>query len=357
MKKRIVSILIVFALAISMVCTNAFVVNTKAVSSEKKIEEMVEGVKDSVRDYHKTHIIKDDGSRIVINPKYKNKKRKGKSSIPNAYMSPYTSIKDQNAFGSCWMFAEMASLESNLLNKAGYSNGLVSTDPIDLSEAQGVYVQLNKRTVNGTINGAAASDSDNDVEVSHDDNYYGYDEGGWPLDASMSVSADKGAALENDNRYISTSYDQDIKAEESLAMATTAAGQYKLNRFNIKSADQLPNVFSVEEDEESGEHTRVYNPENRDIWKEKIIQNGAISCNYMQTTSNKYHHAWGRDIESYNYPPDFWRYDANEKGIWSTNHVVTIVGFDDDYSKYHFAAKYNSHSYDSLVARRIYIKT
>ncbi|MCR5429882.1 MAG: hypothetical protein K6E58_01435 [Eubacterium sp.] len=355
MKKRIITILIVFALANSMVFTNAFVVNTKAVSSEKKIANIVEGLEDSVDDFHKTHIRGKDGSRTVIDTDYKKiKSRKKKTNLPSKYMAPYTSVKDQGYFGSCWMFGEMSSLESNLMNKAGYEGGLVQTDPIDLSEAQGVFVQLYRQTAEGTIGGTMLTDSDNDAEILHDTNYYGYSEGGWVFDASMAVSADKGAAFESENTYRSTAKSR--RTAESKAMAETAASQYRLNHYNINAANGLPEVFSVVEEGNNNKH-REYNPEVRSIWKEQIVENGALSANYLQSTDIKYNHSWGRDSEQYEKPPDFWIYDANASGKYSTNHVITIVGFDDDYSRYHFIEKYTSQSYDSLVATKVYIKT
>lgn len=353
MKKRLLSLAIVFALTITMAGTNAFVVNTKAVSNEKKISQIVDGLKDSVDDYHKTHIKNDDGSKTVIDNDYKPvSKKKSRNALPSSYIAPYTSVKNQGSFGSCWMFGEAGSLESNLMNKAGYDGGLASTDPIDISEAQGVYVQLHKMTVDGSINGAASSDSDNDVAILHDEDYYGYDEGGWVFDASMSLSANKGSALESDNEYKSTA--RSARASESKTMAEKAASQYRLHRFDIKSANQLPEVFAVTGDE--GSEQREYDASVRDIWKAKIIENGAISSNYSSSTDSEYNHAWGNENE-YKIGPNFWRYDANAKNKYSTNHVITIVGFDDNYSKYNFIAKYTGQDFDSLVARKVFIKT
>lgn len=354
MKKRIITILIVFALANSMAFTNAFVVNTKAVSSEQRIAKIVDGLKDSVNNYHRTHIKDDDGNRTIIDEDYKqvHKKNKKRTIIPSSYMAPYTSVKDQAYFGACWMFGEMSSLESNLMNKSGYQGGLVGTDPIDLSEAQGVYTQYNKMTVDGTINGAAASDSDNDREKYDEDSYYGYNEGGWVLDASMCVSANKGAALENDNPYLSTS--GGARNTESKTMSEIAAAQYRLNRFNIQSAEQLPEIFAVTGT--YGNYNREYDPSVRDIWKTKIVDNGAISANYKQSTSSIYNHYWGEDASKYEIGPNFWIYNANVRNWYSTNHVITIVGFDDDYSRFNYAVKYTSQNYDSLVGEIVYIK-
>ncbi len=336
-----------------MVSSSAFVVDTKAVTSAQKIDKIVDGLKDSVEKFHRTHIKDDDGNRTVIDEDYKKvRKSKKRTVLPSSYIAPYTSVKNQGFFGSCWMFGEVSSLESNLMNKAEFDGGMASTDPIDLSEAQGVYVQLNKMTVDGSINGAASSDSDNDVEHRFDEKYYGYNEGGWEFDASMSLSANQGSALESDNEYVSSARDK--RYTESKAMAEKAASQYRLNRFDIQSAEGLPEIFAVIGEE--GSEERVYDSSIRDIWKEKIVENGALSSNYLRTNEDEYSHAWGNENE-YSVGPNFWIYDANAQDYYSTNHVITIVGYDDDYSRYNFIAKYTGQDYDTEVGKVVYIKT
>lgn len=351
-KKRLLSIVIVSVLVISMVGSNAFVVNTKALSREKIISEFVDGAAEGVKQFKKTHIKNSDGSKTVISEKYKKKRgTKKKTNIPSSYVAPYTSVKNQAYFGCCWMFGEIASLESNLMNKESYQGGLSATDPIDLSEAQGVYTQYHQQTTTGTIVGEFKKDSENDCEIYHDD-YYGFNEGGWQYDASMAMTADKASALEDDNPYISTS--RSSRRTDSKTMSEIAAANYKLNRFNIESAEGLPEVFPVLKDEYENEY-REYYPEVRSIWKEKIINNGAISANYWQTDETTYNHTWGYKASQYALGPNFWKYDS--ENLFRTNHVISIVGYNDNYSRYHFIDEYTSQDYDSDVAEVVYIKT
>ena len=352
MKKRITSIVIVLTLAVSMITTNAFVVNTKAVSRDEILDSIVDGIKKDTEEYHRTHIKGKNGSRTIIDNNYKKvKKAKKGRRFPDSYVAPYTSVKDQNVFSSCWMFGETASLESNLMLKAGYGQGKASTDPIDLSEAQGLYVQYNRQTREGTMSGTILPDSDNDKET-NSDRYYGFDEGGWPLDASMAITANKGAALESDNPYIARS--SSTMRDDARTMGGVAAANYRLNRFDIKSAEQLPEVYAVTGSGLS--RTRVYDPSVRDIWKSKIIGSGAISGNYWQTTDAKYHHGWGLDESEYERFPNFWVFDANTKSKFDTNHVITIVGYDDNYSKYNFMAKNSNYAFDAMTGEEVYIK-
>ena len=354
MKRRIISFIVVFALASTIVCSQAFVVDTKAVSDGMTVSEMADAIKDGVEHFDETHIKNDDGSRTQITENFKKiKNTKKRNNLPSNYTAPHTSVKDQNAFGCCWMFGEIGSVESNLMHRAGYPGGMQGTDPIDLSEAQGVYVQYNKQTKQGTISGETYTDSSNDSEK-YRGSYYGYHEGGWQFDASMSLTADKGAAFESENPYISTASDSTTMSSESKTMAQTAAAQYRLNHLNIDSAVYLPEVFPITE--EGTRKVRNYNPEAREVWKQYLLNNGGFSANYYQKTSSLYHHAYGRDASQYITCPDFWMYDSTARSRLETNHVITVVGYNDNYSRYHYASKYTNQSYDSMVGELVYIK-
>ncbi len=349
MKKRIISCAVAIVLAISIITTNAFVVDTKALSRAEIIENVVDGIKNDVEKFHRTHTRDKSGNRMIINEDYSAPKRAKKgNNIPSSYMVPYTSVKDQNSFSSCWMFGEMASLESNLLVKDGYEGGLASVDPIDLSEAQGVYIQYNRETEDGTLTGEVCADSDNDTEK-FTSSYYGYQEGGWPLDASMALTANKGSAFEEENPYISQGSSK--RGVDSKTMATKAAANYRINHLDIESAELLPEIYAV-----VTKTRREYNPNNRDVWKNKLCQNGAISANYYQDSSDKYHHGWNLDEDEYTRLPNFWMFDANARQKFGTNHVITIVGYDDNYSRYNFMEPYANQSYDNTVGEIVFIK-
>ena len=75
MKKRIVSILVLLVLASSIVCSQAFVVDTKAVPSADGISKMIDGIKESAKEFKRTHIINEDGSRTELD-KYKKPKNR-----------------------------------------------------------------------------------------------------------------------------------------------------------------------------------------------------------------------------------------------------------------------------------------
>ena len=210
------------------------------------------------------------------------------------YLAPYTSVKDQNKFGSCWMFGSIASAESNLLNKTNqYEGGLVESDPINLSEAQGVACCFNAdKDEQGTVKTYSSNDVRNilNQEVTQ---YLGYTGGAWPADAAMVMSSDKGSALESDNPFNSRNYPdnydllskeeqtskaESIKTEDASNMVATAASKYNLNRFNLKSAEELPAVYT----DNNGDGEYEIDESVRQLWKEKIESNGGLSVAFFQ---------------------------------------------------------------------------
>lgn len=334
--------------------------------------------------------------------------------ITTPYYAPYSPVKNQNKMGSCWMFAAIAAAESNLLKKTKqYETGGLVDGAIDLSEAQAVYTFYN---FDKDSNKQKLTYSSNDIRTINGTanmKYLGFKGGALPVDAAMVLCADKGSALESDNPFISRDYPEEyysLDEEGRNNMATTmivqdaetmgniAASQYRLNRFNMKSAEELPNVYNSN-----------YEPNTsvRQLWKDKIEENGAIYAGFYQertekqestkvnlpedenkdinksesnqeetagvpetttekettkklsiksgnvnssnassetTTEDKrfkYYHAWrdgdkDSDFTEKRYRPNYWYFGTD--GGWSS-HVIAIVGYDDNYSKYNFAER------------------
>lgn len=340
--KKLLSLVIVFALAITMLNTSAFVVNTKATSNEKKV-----------------------------------------------YMAPYSNVKKQGKRGVCWMFATIASAESNLLKKAGYegiekndesidlSATLAGDDPIDLSEAQAIYTLYNSEKDGNEV---AKDYSSNDVykyQYGEDDENIGF-RGAAPIDGAVALSADKGAALESDNPYEPENIDN---------MANRAKEQYHLNRFNLKFAEQLPEIYEQKNLDLAGDYALDYDvmldydihSEVRNIWKSKIRENGAIYGKYYQCSKAEntivpgmssgldlagcFYHSWGDDTnyDSVRYQPNYWMFCHRTKKTAWQNHAIAIVGYDDGYSKYNFAQRYiindnQTLDYDDKIAELKWVK-
>lgn len=359
--KRVFSAVIILSLLMGLAYSQTFYYDVKADTSDESAMDFVEDIRSGVENFHKTHLVDKDGHKYEISEnKPILKKSKSKSlNLPDKYIGPYTSIKAQGTLGACWMFGNISAIETDLLNREGYPSGMVDEDPVDLSEAQGVYVQYNKNTVDGTPKGTPKGDSDNDIERAINDNlYYGYDEGGWQFDAAMSLSSGSGAEYEENNPYLVPGSSAGTKVQCAHAMADKTAASYRANKFNIKSAVGLDNLFYTTNVD--GKDTRNYNPSARDVWKQYIIEYGSISASIYMSFTAKYTHAWGLDESEYYYMPNYWVYDANDrggKGNYSTNnHTISIIGFDDNFSKYNFASPKGDEVYDSLAGEVVYIK-
>lgn len=379
--KKLLSLVVVFALAITMLNTSAFVVDTKAVSSKEDTEKIASAIEKSVNEYYKTHKMDKNGNINVKDEYYKNtksiKKAKSNNSATGSYVAPYTSVKSQNPFGACWMFGGIGAAESNLLKKAGYKSGKAKRDPIDLSEAQGICTIYNADV---DENNNRIERSDNDIRIiSYGwDDYKGFRGGAWPIDSAISMSAEKGSALEEDNPFLSSifhpehygdAYDQMTdeqkethKKSKASEMLAKAREQYNLNRFHLKSVEQLPEIFV-----ENGKYNDEFNynivDENRDIWKDKIETNGAIYAMFYQNHEAKHYHCWGKNDDAYagvDKKPNYWYYTPRTGG--DQNHVVAIVGYDDNYSKYNFAERYidpttnKPNNFDTKIAHKEWIK-
>lgn len=340
------------------------------------------------------------------------------NTLPQAYTAPYSSVKNQRPFGSCWMFGCISAAESNLLKKTGrYGQGLVEGNPIDLSEAQAIYTFYNQEKDNG---GNIKNYSSNDARILNPgkEEFLGYSGGGLPVDAAMALIANKGSALESDNSflcqqnypeyYLSNDEEQnedeledikeieeqeeivnggeieettDIPAEETTTnpkliavhdMAEKAASQYKLNRFNIKSAEELPEMYPYKGTVADIKQYSV-DPDAKRIWKQKIYENGAIYASFHKAKDEenskedrrfKYYHAWREGDDKYydkDYRPNYWFFSKRHTANYN-NHVISIVGYDDKYSKYNFVERLNDpktdelRDYDSNIADIEYIE-
>ncbi|MBO4946240.1 MAG: Ig-like domain-containing protein [Lachnospiraceae bacterium] len=204
----------------------------------------------------------------------------------SSYISPYiTSIKNQNPYGTCWAHAAMASAEADLWKKG------LADSTIDLSEWQLAYFFYH--TVEDPLGGTAG-----DSVTVVGDTYL--NRGGNQQLATYRLATWQGVTQEADAPY-STVYNDSTKTlDDSLAYG--------------KDAYHLENAYWV-------------SMKDRDIVKQLIMEYGACAASY-------YH-----DSAYYNSTSQWYRseplaeYNPTET---NTNHAITIVGWDDNYSKDNF---------------------
>lgn len=166
-----------------------------------------------------------------------------------------TSVKDQNPWGTCWAFAAMSSLESNLMP---YEN-------LNFSE---------KNMVNRNLRGTTPDSGGN---------YY--NSGGYFV-------AQLGPVSEQNDPYPSGTWNY-----------TSPSGPVEKNVYQI---NWLPDRSSSTD---------------LDAIKDSVINDGALSTTYYEN------YGWNSTYNSYYYPTDT-----------SINHAVTIVGWNDNFSRSNFTS-------------------
>lgn len=223
------------------------------------------------------------------------------SSLPSSYdlrnEAVVTDIKDQGASGICWAFSALKSAESNAIRK-----GLLSIDKANFSENHLAWFSFHASKKSSDplyLDGFYPISNDSDAA------YY---RGGSALMASFTLARWSGIVMENTAPF------QADNQRQILTMANTMKQADK--RLRYKSNYHMQNAT-------------CYDKADRNVIKDALLTKGALSVgfyyakNYLHTNSN--------NITTY--------YQNVYKGstaVNSANHCVTIVGWDDNFSRSNF---------------------
>lgn len=226
-------------------------------------------------------------------------------------------VKNQNPYGTCWAFSTLASLESTLI-KSGNADSSV-----DLSEKHLIWFNYN----------GADSSTDKSLYAGNDSfvsaGYSPFLLGGSMYMASSTLMRRYGAADESKAPYefsSGTELDSSLKNEADIY---------------LKNASFLPETVSVTTDDYGSVTNQELFDSNtvassiKEI-KENIYTKGAVAASYYcsdsmtgNTSNDKY---WNNTYKSYYFNAKLSGADNFE----SPNHGITLVGWDDSFSKDNF---------------------
>ena len=221
-----------------------------------------------------------------------------KAAIPASYRSDklgyITCLKNQGNYGTCWAFSAIAACEASLIKKG------ITNNSVDLSELHLAYFFYNKSAQTGDL----FSNTVGDYNRSASNGYL--NAGGNSYFTMWQLASWAGPTTESDYKYTT--------ASSSLTLEDNAQTVYGKNAFHLQNS-------------------YIINTADRASMKQMIMNYGALGISYYSATSV---------AELKEYDSMYAGKSTGDEGSYycdetnNTNHAVTVVGWDDNYSASNF---------------------
>jgi len=262
-------------------------------------------------------------------PSYNAEKVDGKLDISK--MINVSPVRDQGYTGLCWMFGNIAAVESGLIK-----DGKVNANEINLSEKHSAFSMFNKTS------GSMGQFIDNDYIEMRDDPYSSNDfrndliknapwngyirRGGHAWLAMQAFTSWKGVVDEDDSntlQYKDKGTFELIGKEPAIDNSKTYD-----QRYQVQDADFYAYPWKGLNRDEISKKTGA-DPDLKDL-KQAIVEHGALAGSMCTTYFN--------NTNTYAYTPgDPWPMEQDDNRRATTTHIVTFVGWDDTVPKEYFA--------------------
>ena len=244
-----------------------------------------------------------------------------------------TPVKDQDPFGTCWAFGSISTLESNILHKRHGNSGVINPDAfemnlnnvsteIDLSELYHAYMSM-EQVSEGSQKGEGTAPLDPSKENAN------LAAGGFGSTSQVLFTGWTGPLAESQEPYfpiVNTGGKKDVYGLKNPDLDKTSPALAHVQEFIYLDT---PAIYHIDTDKKK----YIYDGFREgavDSVKQAMIKYGALMLSYQADTSMPGDKG-NSDYMNYEY---FCQFDSSEE--IAMNHMVTIVGWNDDYPRENF---------------------